>query len=382
MSRQENEGPKAIAPTPDAIERSRSEFDEIIFAVARVVRAAGLSGEVAADVAGALAARGWKKSRSEGRRNANSDRLALVTGYLRWWTFAVTGHAYSDRNIRHARRELVERGVVAVVADVNADGWHTTRVAVHRSVKCLEADGADAFNDRGWCETCSATLESDEERGGPLGGGFRWRFLYGLPPADVMREASKREDLHALPPVAEPSTYRERQTQEIIAMRRSGYTRPQIASIVGVSLATVRRRLQEARERGDWGIEAERPGRKPGRKETGQVIRSNGSSDPVETGQVIRSNAISHMSDQRSGSTSGSTGGQFLESGIVLSRISAADRSAAIMDVRDIAKLGLPVKAPRNRRAIAICEAMAAEGHASAAEALRELAGDPADRIT
>ena len=157
-------------------------------AAARRLPAAGLWGQVAVEVALAIARQQWIRRGSSGRLNANSSLRALDAGRLVEVIQQHTGKRRRRRNVNLALEKLEQRGVLAVVADVDRTGLHTVRLAVHLDPACI-GRGSDAFNELGDCLSCPTGLRSADDAGGPLGAGHEWRRLFGLPDDEARRKA-------------------------------------------------------------------------------------------------------------------------------------------------------------------------------------------------
>ena len=153
-----------------------------------VCRAAGLWGQVAVEVALAIARQQWIRRGSSGRLNANSSLRALDAGRLVEVIQQHTGKRRRRSNVNRALRRLEERGVIGVVAQVDRGGLHNVRVAVHLDPACL-GRGIGAFNELGDCLSCPTGLRSADESGGPFGAGHEWRQRFGLPSEEDRRKA-------------------------------------------------------------------------------------------------------------------------------------------------------------------------------------------------
>ena len=144
-----------------------------------VARGHGRS-RIAADICAVLAGPCGVRKGSAGRLNANSRRAALMPADICNDIAEAFGRSWTRGKVRAMLRKLVESGAISVLCD-----GRLFRVAVHRSPDC--PPGPDAFDRRGFCLTCAASLCIQGETM-PLGMSHdNWRRRFGLPSAAVMR---------------------------------------------------------------------------------------------------------------------------------------------------------------------------------------------------
>lgn len=333
-------------------ERACREFRELETASARVCAAAGIRGVVARRVAQALACYAWPRAHSS-RVNANSRLQALSTAWIIETIYQATGQRYARRNVAGALNRLADVGVLAVTCRLGKRGRiDSLRVAVHRSPDCI-GRGVQAFDRRGQCRTCAASLLQSGESW-PLGAahGEMWQLFFGLPTGAERRRAYASRATSPLPLAAGrgSAALRAERDEAMRERRRQGASQAEIMADFGVSRHTVWRATR-------------------GVSPMLQTIPPMLQTIPAML-QTIPANEIAHIKDPTGGRTGRMNSDNSQKSDSDASDIPAGEQRAAIADVREAAERGFSRWAPRTARALDTCRSLSAAGNLSAAAVL------------